>query len=380
MPLTEQLNDETFELIAVGDISLGDAAQGVGAGVHAKFERLRDVNASYPFEHTARLFAGAEIVFGNLETVVSHSGLVRSKASSMEMRGHPDAADRLAQAGFTILNVANNHTMQHGTAAFDDTVELLRRRDLCVVGLANPSHQECVPQILSVKGVSICVLGFAFEPDKYCRGPVSYAFGPNCDMVRQVTFAKQSSDLVICSVHWGVEFVRHPAVAEEELGRRLIDAGADVVIGHHPHVARRIDHYGGGLIAYSLGNFVFDQVWNYWLRVGLVLRVRLSRTGVVGYETDWVWIGNDYQPRPMTGEERREAAEHFDRLVPRPEWVSNPEDYTRHYERLVDTNRYESYRHFLRNVHKRPFTYTAQTLLRTVRRKTAGALSSSSRV
>lgn len=376
MPMrpAERPSDGTFELVAVGDISLGDAAQGVGAGVHARFERVQASSPGYPFEHTEPLFAGANLVFGNLETVISHQGMVRSKATSMEMRGHPAAADRLAGAGFTVLNVANNHIMQHGAGAFAETVRSLQEHDISVVGVAAPSHRECIPQVLTVNGLRVCVLGFAFEDDKYFRGPVGYAFGPDCDIPRQVTAARQSCDVVICSVHWGVEFVRHPTPAEEELGRAIIEAGADLVIGHHPHVPRRIDRHGRGLVAYSLGNFVFDQLWNRWLRTGLVLRVRLSRRGVEHHATDWVWIGDDYQPRPMIGNERRAAVEAFDALRQRPEWVARSDEYIRMYEELVARNRYESYRHFLKNLPNRPLTYTVQTLLRTARRKAGGAM------
>jgi gamma-polyglutamate biosynthesis protein CapA len=366
-------DETTFELVAVGDISLGDAAQGVGAGVHSRFERVRTRNPRYPFEHTAPLFDGAAIVFGNLETVVSHHGLDRRSAASMEMRGHPEAAQRLRDAGFTLLNVANNHIMQHGPAAFADTVDALRRSGIAVAGEAAPSHRECVPQLLTVRGVRVAVLAFAFEPDKYWKGPVDYAFGPDCDIVRQVTLAKQANDIVICSVHWGVEFVPHPAQAEQELGRRILDAGGDLVIGHHPHVPRRVERYGRGVIAYSLGNFVFDQLWNRWLRTGLVLRVRLSKAGVVGFSTDWVWIDDDYQPRPMKDEHRRATAQAFDALQHPPAWASRNDEYEREYERLVARNRYESYRHFVRNVTRRPVTYTLQTLLRTARRKAIGA-------
>jgi poly-gamma-glutamate synthesis protein (capsule biosynthesis protein) len=374
----EPSNDSSFELVAVGDISLGDAAQGVGAGVHATFERVQGRNTRYPFEHTPEMFAGASVVFGNLETVISHTGLVRSRASSLEMRGHPAAADRLAEAGFTVLNVANNHMMQHGPAAFADTVGALRRRSIAVVGEADTSDRACIPQSVTVNGVTICFLGFAFEPDKYWHGRLGYAFGPACDMLEQVRRAKQSHDLVICSVHWGVEFVRHPGAAEERLGRQLIDAGADVVLGHHPHVVRRIDRYARGIIVYSLGNFVFDQLWDRWLRTALVLRLRLSRRGVEGFDTNWAWIGDDYQPRLMAGQERRDAIEAFAALDERPEWTSSDEAYAQQYEQLVARNRYESYRHFVRNLGRRPVTYTVQTLLQTARRKAAGVLPSRS--
>jgi poly-gamma-glutamate synthesis protein (capsule biosynthesis protein) len=364
----------TCELVAVGDISLGDSPQSVGGGVRARFDRVRDGNPRYPFEHTAPLFAGAGIVFGNLETVLSHRGAARWNASSMEMRGHPAAAARLAEAGFTVLNLANNHMMQHGAAAFADTVDALGRHRIGIVGRATRDRRACVPYQLSVNGLTVTLLGFAFERDKYAAGPVEYAFGPDADIPAEIAAARAQSDVVICSAHWGVEFVRHPSREEEELGRRWVDAGADLVLGHHPHVARRVERYGRGVIAYSLGNFVFDQVWNRWLRTGLLLRAVLSRAGVTGIETQLIGIGDDYQPHRLDGPAAAAAAGDFEALRERPAWASSDAQYSAHYEELVRRNRYESYRHFLRTLHQRPLIYSAQTLLGTARRKAAQAL------
>jgi poly-gamma-glutamate synthesis protein (capsule biosynthesis protein) len=291
----------------------------------------------------------------------------------MEMRGHPAAAERLQQAGFTVLNVANNHMMQHGMNAFSDTVNGLGAHGLGVVGLARSGFRTALPYTVSVNDLKVTILGFAFEDDKYARGPVAYAFGPDCDIEAEIAQAKEYSDTVICSVHWGVEFVRHPSGGEEELGRRLIDAGATLVLGHHPHVARRIEHYRRGLIAYSLGNFVFDMIWSPWLRTGLVLRAELTPSGVERWQTDLVWIGDDYQPSPLSGEERTAARREFAALQERPDWAGNPLEYAAHYEQLVGRNRYESYRHFVRTVAKRPVNYSMQTLLSTARRKATAA-------
>jgi poly-gamma-glutamate synthesis protein (capsule biosynthesis protein) len=366
--------DGRVELVAVGDVCMGDSPEGVGGGVHAVFERVRDANPQYPFEHTQPIFDGAGIVFGNLEVVLSHMDLVRWKLSSMEMRGHPDSADRIAAAGFTVLNVANNHMMQHGIGPFSDTVETLRRRGIGVAGLAAPDHRHAIPQVLSVNGLTATVLGYAFEPDQYAAGPLGYAFGPACDIPAQVAAAKKQTDIVICSLHWGVEFVGHPSVAEEELGRRIVDAGADLVIGHHPHVIRRVERYGHGLIAYSLGNFVFDMLWNPALRTGLVLRVVLSKKGIESYDTELVWIGDDYQPRRMSDEQHAAAMREFHALHTRPDWVSTPDQYDRQLQEWIARSRYESWGHFLRTANKRPVNLTVQTLFRTARRKAAAVL------
>ena len=372
MPVKRE--EGTVELVAVGDVCMGDSPEGVGGGVHAVFERVRDTNPTYPLEHAKPIFDGAGIVFGNLEVVLSHKDLVRWKLASMEMRGHPDAADRIAAAGFTVLNVANNHMMQHGLGPFTETVETLQRRGIGVAGRAGSDHKHAIPQVLSVNGVSVTVLGYAFEPDQYATGPLGYAFGPACDIPAQVAAAKKQTDVVICSLHWGVEFVGHPSIAEEELGRRLVDAGADLVIGHHPHVIRRVERYGHGVIAYSLGNFVFDMLWNPALRTGLVLRVVLSKKGVESYDTELVWIGDDYQPRRMTDQELVAAAREFKALHDRPDWVSSPDQYDRALQEWIVRSRYESWTHFLRTANRRPVNLTMQTLFRTARRKAAAVL------
>lgn len=375
MSTHEGTAEDSLELIAVGDVSLGDSPQVVGAGIHARFERVAEADREYPFSHAKRMLEGGDVVFGNLETPLSYRGLARWNAASMEMRGHPDAAGRVARAGFTVLNVANNHMMQHGSDAFFDTVDALRRAHMGVAGLASTvDRRACVPLFVQVKGVRVAILGYAFEPDKYATGPVEYAFGPDCDIPKDVADARTKADVVICSMHWGLEFVPYPAPEEERLGREIIDAGAALVLGHHSHVARRVERYRNGLIAYSLGNFVFDQVWHSSLRTGLLLRATLTRAGVTAWRTELVWIGDDFQPRPLPLDEESRRRDEFDALSQAPAWVSAPDQYAREYERLAERNRYDSYRHFLRTLRDRPLPYTVQTLARTAQRKAAAAL------
>lgn len=364
---------KTIEFVAVGDVCMGDSPEGVGGGVHAAYERLNG-RGQYPFEHTAPIFKGADIVFGNLEVVLSHKDMVRWKLSSMEMRGHPGGVERIADAGFTVLNVATNHTMQHGIGPFSETVEALRRRGLGVVGVATADHKACVPQTMTVDGISVTLLGYAFEPDVYVKPPVGYAFGPDCDILGQIAAAKKQTDLVVCSLHWGVEFVGHPSASEEEFARQMVDAGADLVVGHHPHVIRRVERYGRGVIAYSLGNFVFDMTWNPAFRTGLVLRAVLSKQGVESVDTELVWIDDDYQPRRMTGAEGAAATKAFEDLHQRPGWVSVPEQYDRNLQDWIVRSRYESWRHFMVTAGNRPVNLTLQTMFRTARRKAAGML------
>jgi poly-gamma-glutamate synthesis protein (capsule biosynthesis protein) len=338
------------------------------------FERLRERKPSYPFEHSGPILAGGDLVFGNLEVVLSHLDLNRWKLSSMEMRGHPDSMERVIAAGFNVLNMANNHSMQHGIGPFTETAERLRGRGIGVVGVATADHKASIPYSTTVKGVRVTFLGYAFEPDVYAKNGVGYAFAPDCDIEQEVRAAKAAADVVIVSLHWGVEFVGHPAVEEEAFGRRLVDAGADVILGHHPHVIRRVERYGRGLIAYSLGNFVFDMLWNPAFRTGLVLRVELSKRGVESYDTELVWIDDEFQPRPMAGDERARAGQEFEALHDRPSWVANPAQYDKALQEWIVRSRYESWKFFLATSGRRPVNLTLQTMWRTARRKAAGVL------
>jgi gamma-polyglutamate biosynthesis protein CapA len=364
----------TTELIAVGDVCMGDSPEGVGGGVHAMFERIGRKRPRYPFEHSDVILNGADVVFGNLEVVLSHKNLSRWSLGSMEMRGHPQAAERIRAAGFTLLNVANNHMMQHGFGPFRETVETVRSLGIGVVGVATDDHHASVPHRFTVNGLSITGLGYAFEPDQYSKDGVGYAFAPDCDVVGQVAAAKRESDIVICSLHWGVEFVGHPSAEEEAFARRLVDAGATLVLGHHPHVIRRVERYGRGLIAYSLGNFVFDMLWNRAFRTGLVLRVSLSAEGVVDYRTELVWIDDEFQPRRMTDGQAVAATREFEALHHRPAWAEEPTQYDRQLQDWIVRSRYESWAHFLRNAHRRPVNLTLQTMFRTARRKAAAVM------
>ena len=108
------------------------------------------------------------------------------------------------------------------------------------------------------------------------------------------------------SVHWGEEFIQEPAPSEIRLARRLVDAGATLVIGHHPHVLRGIERYGDGCIVYSLGNFVCDMVWDDTLRTSMVFECELTPAGVRDVRLVPVFINDDFQPSTADRKPRRE--------------------------------------------------------------------------
>src|SRR5690606_2415251 len=114
--------------------------------------------------------------------------------------------------------------------------------------------------------------------------------------------AAMISDMVIVSVHWGVEYKAKPNQRQILLGRAMIDAGADVVLGHHPHWTQTVEEYQDGVIIYSLGNFIFDQMWSEETRRGDVVEFKLDKTGVLGYQVKPIKIYDYGQPRWITGQ------------------------------------------------------------------------------
>jgi poly-gamma-glutamate synthesis protein (capsule biosynthesis protein) len=359
----------SVSLIAVGDISLGDHPVCVGIGVRSEIRRRHSQNQLYPFEHAAPRLRGADLVFGNLETVLSRAGLRDGALTSMEMRGEPDGVGRLRASGFNVLNVANNHILQHGREAFMDTIHALEASGIEVVGVRRSTSPSCIPITRTVGGLRVTFLGYAFERDRYWSGPPLYAFGPDCDIANEVREARRDADIVICSMHWGEEFVRWPSSQMVRLGRQIIEAGAHAVIGHHPHVFHGLERYRHGVIAYSLGNFAFDMLWDDILRNGIVLRLVLEPGGIREATVSFVHIGNDYQPLPLSGAQEVTLAQQFDQLSAALAVPRDDNDYRREHARLVSRNRRRSYGHFLRHALRYPPGLWFQIVSRSTKRK-----------
>jgi poly-gamma-glutamate synthesis protein (capsule biosynthesis protein) len=183
----------------------------------------------------------------------------------------------LREAGFTAIAVANNHATQHGEAGFTATVAALRAEGLLVAGLAGtpPWHAEPV-KYTHASGGSIALLAYSWRPRQYGEGRVPYAEVNAAAVLGDVRRAREGHDSVIVSLHWGEEFVEQPSREEVRFAHSLAEQGADLVLGHHPHVVRPVERRGTAVIAYSLGNAVTDMLWLESLRAGILLEADLS--------------------------------------------------------------------------------------------------------
>jgi hypothetical protein len=266
-------------LMAVGDIMLGRT---IG-------DLIETQGSEAPFFDTAETLRSADITVGNLECPISERGEMEEKTYAF--RAPVAAGQSLAFAGFNLVNLANNHTLDYGPLALQDTIEILAANDIQTVGAGMNEAEAYAPTFIEVNGLRVAFLGFVdVHPTDYDyrtweAGPdkpgVAWAHE---DRVRAgVITAKAQADIVIVLVHNGYEFVQQVSSQQQKIAHLAIDSGASLVIGSHPHVLQRIESYHNGLIAYSMGNFVFDNFLfppNYTA----ILVVELSPQGVDSYE------------------------------------------------------------------------------------------------
>ena len=259
---------------AVGDLMLGDSTNTVGFGVHSR----------YPGRSIATVFAaltphlaGSDIVLGNLECPLTSVGTGETRWARDQMRGDPDYATALRNAGFTVISVGNNHAMQHGDDGFAATVAALRAAGIQVAGLRGAAPWACDPvHVHTASGASAIVLAYSWRPRQYGTGAPPYADATLEQVLEDVHRAASLVDAVVVSLHWGDEFVTQPAHDDVQAADAIIAAGAACVVGHHPHVTRPVVSVRNRPVAFSLGNAVSDMLWMPALRAGYLLTTTLD--------------------------------------------------------------------------------------------------------
>jgi poly-gamma-glutamate synthesis protein (capsule biosynthesis protein) len=288
LPGLAEGGDDVVELVAVGDIMLSRTVE----------ERTEVYGSTYPFEAVAELVRGADIAIGHLECPLTVYGDPIDKR--FLFRAHPRNADALAWAGFDVLNLASNHVLDFGQEGFEQTLEAVRGAGLAYVGAGLSAEEAHAPVVQEVRSRKIAFLAYAAtrwkgSPEVPTSEQISFA--ELATIQEDVQRAKQLADLVVVIMHLGTEYQSRPDEEQLTVSRAAIDAGACLVIGHHPHVVQGTEVYRGGFIAYSLGNFIFDIDTLEAAREGAILRVLLGDAGVEAVDLIPVRIEDDVQPR-----------------------------------------------------------------------------------
>ena len=271
-------------LTAVGDVLLdrgpGDVIQAYGPDciLQAVAGQLR----------------GADITFCNLECPLSTVG--PHMPSTMIFRADPATVSVLTDGGFDIVSVANNHTLDAGAAALVETLDHLDAAGIKYVGSARDPAHGSDPTFIQVQGLRVGFLAYtdlSFTHVSYSRVDADLT-----QLRAQIAAARGQCDLLLVSYHWGDQDVDVPNTRQVQVGHASIDAGADAVLGHHPHVLQGVEFYRGCPILYSMGDFVFDPtttdrgesaVFELFYRRGAGWTLRLTPVTI-----PWVRMGPEY--------------------------------------------------------------------------------------
>jgi capsule synthesis protein PGA_cap len=283
----------SVRFLAMGDLCPGDHyfTLGHGTGSHL-------AAGANPLSEIASILGEADISLVNLEGPLSNTSCHGAGPEAEVFRGPTSVATLLKQAGIELVHVANNHVLQHGLEAFRSTISVLETQEISPVGLAECNFIR--PVIRVVRGLTLGFLGCSFVSERYVPGQSVYAALPLPTVLRQIAELKTRVDLVVVSSHWGTEGAAVPDAETTQAADAMVDAGATLVLGHHPHRFQPIKRVGHALIAYSLGDFVFDLFWDRHLVESAILSVEMDRRGVVDYRLIPVRFDTDYKLRLQT--------------------------------------------------------------------------------
>lgn len=215
---------------------------------------------------TPGFFAGYDLIGANLEGAVTPRGAHYPPVMSYDFAFTPERVEELKKYGFNFFNIANNHITDQGGRGLTETREELTKLGLAYSGASDATIDENSVKVIERSGQKIALIGLSM---------VYHDF----DLLAATTLiqeAKKNVDLVIVNIHWGTEYQHQFNKQQQKIGRALIDAGADIIIGHHPHVVQGMEIYQGKPIFYSLGNFIFDQYFSPDTQQGLAVKLNIE--------------------------------------------------------------------------------------------------------
>lgn len=293
-------NRRHVSIITVGDICLG-------MGIREKIEKY---GPSFIFEKVTSVLKEGDIVFGNLECVIGKSNHIGLSASH-DMLVPSQHARGIKEAGFNILNIANNHIMDYGSDALKETIDFLEKNEISHVGAGISEKMARHPAVFKKNGITIGFLGYSdnstgniLSIDPVARkNKAGIAEYNEEKILKDIIDLRDKVDIKVVSLHADLEFVEYPAPSRVRFCRKLIDSGADIILQHHPHVPQGMEKYKEGLIVYSLGNFVFPVTGNEYQESGssycnksFILKIYVDKAQILGMKIIPVCINSDHQP------------------------------------------------------------------------------------
>ena len=282
---------------AVGDLMMGSWIVNL----------LRTQGYDYPFDSTrVELYAG-DLAIANLEAPFTSTGTKFEKKYNFKVP--PDFAIGVKNAGIDVVTLANNHTLDYGCEGLINTLATLDSIGIAHCGAGENRMQACSPTIIERLGVRVAFVGFSMTfPEEFWASDTSCGtcYPSETSLAATIRQCEQKADLTVASFHWSAERRSDPKEYQKVFAHIAIDNGADLVLGHHPHVLQGIEIYKNRLIAYSLGNYVFGSYGNY-VRHSAILKVHLAPDRLLSAEIVPISVYNakvEFQPKILRGRER----------------------------------------------------------------------------
>ncbi|MBU0998776.1 CapA family protein [Patescibacteria group bacterium] len=238
----------------------------------------------------------SDIVFTNLEGTVSDQGIDQKNLYSFRM--NPAVIPAIKGAGVSIVSVANNHMGDWGRIAFTDTLARLKENEILYIGGGNNSTETEIPIIIEKYGMKIGFLAFSDVGPNWMgaeteKSGLLLTNNPRFDEIIQN--ASKQVDYLVVAFHFGEEYQTKHSARQESLAHRAVDDGAKIIIGSHPHVVEDTEVYKNSFIAYSLGNFIFDQSWSKPTMQGMLLELKLYRDGSMTVKKNITQLNSAFQ-------------------------------------------------------------------------------------
>lgn len=246
----------TITLAAVGDIALSD-----------QYNRsVTQYGPDHPFDKVRSFFQRHDLVCGNLEAPICSPG--DTYPDKCSLRADSEYAAGLAGSGIEVLSLANNHILDYREEGFFETVGALEHHGIRHFGAGRNLAEARQPAIFEIRGVRVGFLGYCsvtIDSPFYASSEERGITPLELELVREdIRTLRPEVHVLVLSVHWGIENWSYPSAKQVGLAHRMIELGADLILGHHPHVLQGVEQYKQGHIVYSLGNFLFSEIHWTW--------------------------------------------------------------------------------------------------------------------
>lgn len=289
--IKKEIESPIITLSAVGDVSLCDGVE----------KKILENGADFPFAKIKHIFSDADISFANIENIFSNCDDGRSSQAHL-LKCQPEAFQAIVDASFSVVSLANNHILDYGDLGLKDTIDILDLHHILHCGAGSNLSKARKPGIINKRGITFGFLSYAMKGVQSASTNSGGAAWIDSEHIfRDMEALRFYVDHIIISLHSGLEFIDYPHPDHRNLCLEIANRSASLIIGHHPHVIHGIEMVKNCLIAYSLGNLIFDtMLMDYKTersRQGLALRCRFTKDRIIDYDVIPTIISLDLQPK-----------------------------------------------------------------------------------